>query len=318
MKIALILLLFIQSTFACSSFFTKSSKASYMAKNFDWSTGYGEVLFRPRNVSKNSLVSDFSWDSKYASLTFTQFGPDLPAGGINEHGLAIEALYLSSTKHPQENNNTVNEGEWIQYHLDQYKSVQEVVDNINNLVIKKVYVPVHYIACDSETCAIIEFLNGKRVVYTNLEFNILTNNSYLYSLDNAQTAIGVDLIDSAASLKRFKVLMNTKSQTLNEAFLRLKKVYISGYTKWMIVYRTDKPQLNFATVYNKELTKLNFPSDLNCSKELVGLSLENSQKSLSELKKLKKIVNKRLNANSKIPQNIKKILKKRSFNNNCL
>lgn len=85
----------------------------------------------------------------------------------------------------------------------------------------------------------------------------------------------------------------------------------------MIVYRTDKPQLNFATVYNKEIRNLNFPGLLNYTKTLVGLSLEKGQTSLSEIKKLKKTVSKRLNGNFKIPQNVKDVLRMRS-KNNCL
>ena len=36
------------------------------------------------------------WQSKYASVTFNQYGVELPTGGINEKGLVVEIMGLKS------------------------------------------------------------------------------------------------------------------------------------------------------------------------------------------------------------------------------
>jgi choloylglycine hydrolase len=95
--IALILsTLFCMPSFACSIFM--QPQTGMVAKNYDWSLADGELMIRPQGAKKTSLHSQKAWTSLYGSVTFNQYGPDLPTGGINEHGLIIEALVLGSTQ----------------------------------------------------------------------------------------------------------------------------------------------------------------------------------------------------------------------------
>jgi penicillin V acylase-like amidase (Ntn superfamily) len=323
LKLLLLFIILITSyASGCTSFKESSESISIMGKNFDWHNGKGEVLLRPRNAFKQSIVSEVAWTSKFASIVFSQFGPDFPAGGINEKGLAIEALVLGKTQHPKSTANLVNEGEWIQYQLDNYENIDEVISNIDNLNIKKLYVPVHYFICDSSKCIIVEYLKGKRVVHSDLSQNVLANTKYVDSLDALVNPNHYNFSTTAASLARFKLLVTNEMPevTIKNAFKKLNLAKITGYTKWQIVYDLSARSMFFKSSYNKTISKLDFNQDLECSKTILGLNIENAQTSLSKIKgdDYKRIISKRLLLESHIPKEIKNKILKRRFENHCL
>lgn len=56
----------------------------------------------------------------------------MPYGGINEKGLAVEMLRLDYTEYKLDSNLPVlNELEWIQYQLDNYSKVAEVLQHLD-------------------------------------------------------------------------------------------------------------------------------------------------------------------------------------------
>lgn len=58
----------------------------------------------------------------------------MPYGGMNEKGLVVEMLWLELTKYNiKQVKQYVNELEWIQYQLDNYVTVQQVIDQLNTL-----------------------------------------------------------------------------------------------------------------------------------------------------------------------------------------
>lgn len=70
-------------------------------RNYDWPVEVGLVLVNKRDMHKTALLINggqaAKWTARYGSLTFNQFGRDLPNGGINEAGLVIEVLWLNDT-----------------------------------------------------------------------------------------------------------------------------------------------------------------------------------------------------------------------------
>ena len=77
-----------------------------MGRNLDWNNDQGLLLVNKKGVSKRAMVLDptektAQWVSQYGSLTFNQYGRELPTGGMNEAGLVVETLWLDATRHPQ-------------------------------------------------------------------------------------------------------------------------------------------------------------------------------------------------------------------------
>lgn len=175
---------------ACSTFLLEKEHQFLLAKSYDWIVEDGLVIVNKRHIAKQAMTSDhpMQWISKYGSIIFTQAGRELPMGGMNETGLAIELMWLDDTSYPlPDSRSTVYELQWIQYQLDTACSIEEVLLSNNVLRIdgnsKSL---IHFIIVDNTgNSAIIEFIDGKMIVYARSEMQIpvLTNNSYQKSLE---------------------------------------------------------------------------------------------------------------------------------------
>lgn len=223
-------ILFNCQLFACSAFFY-NSESKLLAKNFDWHSGNGYLIknlqgqvkysygFRSSNVAK--------WTSKYGSITFNQIGKEFPYGGINEKGLTIELLWLSNTQYQDNNNKEISELEWIQYQLDSYATVDEVIDHINELTIRP-NSTIHYILADkSGNSDVIEFVKGKVVINKNKsKIQVVTNSTINSSLHYFEQDRNIDK-NSKYSLDRYCILRDSlydTNLTVNDAFKKLNLV----------------------------------------------------------------------------------------------
>lgn len=117
----------------------------------------------------------------------------MPYGGMNEKGLVIEMLWLDDTRfNISVDKEYLNELEWIQYQLDNFQTVDEVVTNVENLKVYPIKGKIHYILADTQgKSVIIEYLEGKPKIYEK-EANAcqaITNKSVVFSekyIDNIQ------------------------------------------------------------------------------------------------------------------------------------
>lgn len=239
---------------ACSAFsFSSENGHVIVGRNYDWDFGHGLVIINQRNVRKTSLVraplKPAQWVSKFGSLTFNQVGRELPQGGINEKGLIVEVLWLTSTiLPPVENQPTVNEAQWIQFQLDNYSSVKEVIDRLDDARIAKAFASVHYFVCDpSGECATIEGINGKMIAHegANLPVKVLTNDTYESSIQYANQYTDSKTCQNVQSgnksLDRFArasclLRTNNESDASLRAFSILDFISQGDYTKWRLVY----------------------------------------------------------------------------------
>jgi hypothetical protein len=311
------------NSWACSIFM--QPETGMVAKNFDWNLAEGEMMIRPYNAKKQALASNKSWISKYGSITFNQYGPDLPNGGMNTEGLLMEALILGATKHkeltPIEEAEVLNEAEFIQYNLDNYKSVEEVIQNVSELKVKKIHVPIHYFTCDiSKQCAVIEFISGKVKVYTEqtLDLPILTNmayekvlNKYLQDMPSTSEAF--------SSYPRFKLLANFKMSDYSKLSMleKLNVAKVTGTTVWQILYSPEAKAIDLLHIFsstpvNVKLNKISF----NCTQELKVLSLKDQDQAFST-KSIKQPLLKRIEGLKRVDENMKSILAGRPLRNNC-
>ena len=272
---------------ACSTFALRTGARVVYGNNYDWSNGNGLVLVNKRNVSKSALPAPGEpdaprWVSKYGSVTFNQYGRELPASGMNEAGLVVMLMWLDETTYPAaDSRGAVNPLEWIQYQLDNFGSVEEVVRGAQTLRVSSSIAKVHYLVGDREgAAAAVEFLGGKLVVHTGAQLPVaaLTNDTYERSLLNLKKYAGfggaLPLPSGTSSLERFAraaaFAKNYRAAddagVVNDAFGLLSGIAQDDYTKWGIVYDPRALGVYFRTLKSPAVKRLDARSlDFRCA-----------------------------------------------------
>lgn len=244
---------------ACSAFMCKAENGVYLAKNFDWQHSHGYLVKNNKGVLKHAYnfkdVEGVSWVSKYGSITFNQIGKEFPFGGMNQEGLVVEQLW--NTDHCEyevfKNTPFISELEWIQYQLDNYKTVDEVVKYVNQLSIAPVMATIHYFVADQTGhSVIIEFIDGEtRVIENTTKQQWITNSSYENSEDYRKlNQFKVDK-RSGTSLDRYCHLTKSVSKLNLEQSITLDTVFNTllstktTATQWMIAYNLTDKEITF-------------------------------------------------------------------------
>ncbi len=271
-KAIIIIGLFIyQISTACSAFFFTGDR-TILAKNFDWSSGQGYIIKNNRGEKKFAYgfrdANVAGWTSKFGSITFNQIGKEFPYGGMNEKGLVVEQLWLSNSEYQDNQNKAISELEWIQYQLDNFSNVDEVIANINGLTIKPNAL-IHYILADKNgVSAVIEFVNGKVVITRqNAKSQVITNGT---SHDSTKYFEANNAIDPASRDKydRYCILrknLNVNNLSIAESFEKL--ILVSedqpNYkTYWSIVYDIKNLKIHFKSFSNNNIKTIAL-SDFN-------------------------------------------------------
>lgn len=154
----------------CSVIGIMDEKRAFLGANYDFRFGHGLAYLCTRGLHKwaeDSQGERVEWTNRYGSVSFVQFGCELPTSGMNEAGLAIHLLEQRDAEYPvlREGVPRFNELQWIQYQLDNYATIEEVVHGLNDIQIEQVVMKLHYSLCDaSGQIAIVEFVNGQIVV----------------------------------------------------------------------------------------------------------------------------------------------------------
>lgn len=245
---------------ACTTFLLDGT-SPLVGKSYDWDNGRGLVVFNKEGVSKAALPiqandKPVTWTSRYASLTFNQFGRELPNGGMNTAGLIVEILWLRSAKYPKvDARPSINELQWIQYNLDRFSTVAEVIEHADALRISAAYANVHYMVCDATaTCAAVEYLGGELVISTGermSDVKVLTNNTYADSRRALDVLGRGETPSSTRSLDRFmraaRLSSAAASPTTDRAFAILDRVSMGAMSQWKIVYDPKALRVFFRT-----------------------------------------------------------------------
>ncbi|MBC87241.1 MAG: hypothetical protein CL677_08690 [Bdellovibrionaceae bacterium] len=268
----------------CSAFYGESGSQSVMGKSYDWHMSHGYLIANKRNVEKSSLLvfptdNRISWTSEYGSVTFNQYGHEFPLGGINEAGMAIEVLWLNSSEYPDDSHlQSLNELQWIQYHLDTSANVPEMIERARQVRISPVVAEVHYLACDANSdCAVFEYLNGELVIHSTtsltpaMEAPSITNNTYARSMEYARNFVSFGgsrpIPTGSGSLDRFvrasyvaKSFANQKS--IDSYFFDiLDSVATGSFSKWNIVYELDEKVVHFVPRYTADRARVTIRLD---------------------------------------------------------
>lgn len=264
------------SSFGCTAFMlAREGEHTLFAKSYDWNIEDGMILTNKANVNKTALalvpVLRANWRSKYGSLTFNQHGRELPVSGVNNQGLAVEVLWLDSAKHaPPDGRPTVNELQWVQWALDQFSTVDALIQAVDTVQIVPVHAAVHYLACDAGgTCATIEFLSdepgSKAVIHSGntLPYPVLANLTYEDSLKKVtegefqglggKNGIPVDFSSATRFARIAAALIQKPIPSIETANGLLKDVYVEAapgrktQTEWNIIYDLTEKQVTYST-----------------------------------------------------------------------
>jgi len=260
--------------YSCTTFCLKGGGRIVVGKNYDWMIESGMLVTNMRNMAKTALVEEGErparWVSKYGSITFNQYGREFPNGGMNEAGLVVEVM-VSKVEYPAPDERPTMESlSWVQYQLDNHRTVQEVIASNKQISIRnKSVAPIHFMVCDKEgNTATIDFIGGEFVCHVNdnMPLKVLTNNPYNESVDyfcSVQTGKTKPVPGAGNSLNRFK----TASAMIIDYSARPTKPIVDygfevsdavgvGGTQWKIIYDVTNLEINFKTRTKDKIKKV--------------------------------------------------------------
>jgi choloylglycine hydrolase len=277
----------------CTTFCLRGGSGAVFGRNYDWSIGSGLVVVNKRGVEKVALLPPGErparWTSKFGSLTFNQYGREFPTGGMNEAGLVVEIMWLDQTRYPAPDGRPgLGSLEWVQYQLDRFSTVDEVVRSAGGLRISS-DAKLHYLVCErSGRCATLEFLGGKLVVRTggDLPVAALANSPYdesLRFLKEEGAAAGASGPGSNARFARAaKGIREFRGGDAVEHAFRTLAGVAQSHTRWSIVYDMAARRVYWQTSANPRRRWVDLGVfDLACSTPVVMLDIDQGQGSMT-------------------------------------
>jgi choloylglycine hydrolase len=270
---------------ACATFVVQTDDDLVFGRSLDWKTGIGMVIVNKRGLQKTSIAlspeQSISWISTYGSVTFNQVGKEMPYGGMNEAGLVVEEMTLQQTEYPPPDSRPIAcEVQWIQFQLDNYSTVEEVIASDAVIRIGQADTKLHFLVADKKgQAATIEFLNGRMVVHTGESFPVpvLTNSSYGDGLWHLRAndfqpeempnfhiwrmAVAMKMIRAYQS----RVQVDEEAPSAVDFSFSVLDSIRHKTTKWRVVYDIANMAIHFNTVEHRENKTINLRSfDFSC------------------------------------------------------
>jgi penicillin V acylase-like amidase (Ntn superfamily) len=132
-----------------------------------------------------AAANSFSWTSVHGSVVSTMYD-GVTVDGVNDAGLAANALYLSAATYPKRDPAIpgLSVAGWTQYALDMFSSVAEAVEGMSTPpygIVSPVLPGGHaasgHLALSDATgdSAIFEYLDGDLVVHHGTDYTVMTN-----------------------------------------------------------------------------------------------------------------------------------------------
>jgi choloylglycine hydrolase len=199
---------------------------------------------------------------------------------MNEAGLVVEVMWLDDTRYPAPDGRPgVGALEWVQYQLDNYSAIDDVVRHAGRLRISS-NATLHYLVCEkSGRCATVEFLDGKPVTHSGeaLPLPVLTNSTYdesLRSLEKSGPATGPGSLARFARAAR-KIRDYRGNDPVGASFGVLADVAQGPYTQWSIVYDLGARRVYWRTAANPQRRWVDVASfDFACSAPVRMLDID--------------------------------------------
>lgn len=281
---------------ACTTFCGGDEGSPIIGKSYDWHMGQGLVVFNKKGVAKRAIPGrrgdrPASWTSRFASLTFNQYGVEFPNGGMNTAGLVVEVMWLNGSAYPEvDERPSLTELQWIQYQLDNFATTREVVAAAPKLRVSPVYAKVHYLVCDKGArCAAFEYVDGSlRISHgKGLPTRTLTNHTYADSKTHLAKYSGFGgsrgLPGGRGSLSRFVRAASTAATATDHkaAFAVLDRVSQGDYSKWNIVYDPTRRRIWFRTTRARAIKAVHMDDfDPSCKTAARMLDIDHAEAGL--------------------------------------
>jgi penicillin V acylase-like amidase (Ntn superfamily) len=195
--LAILLELLLVNSYSCTTvFWNNNDQAKVVARTVDlFIPDMPTLLVYPRGIDRQGEAGSNSlkWKSKYGSVVITEFKSSAASDGINEYGLSAHLLYLTGSTYEQRDDKkpALSNTLWAQYILDNYKTVDEAVKAIDEFQIIATVLhdkkwPLHLSIQDpSGDAAVIEFIEGKKIIYQGPQYTVMTNEpAYKIQLEN--------------------------------------------------------------------------------------------------------------------------------------
>ena len=276
---------------ACSTFCFESGEGAVFGKNYDWHIGDGLVVVNKRGVAKVAMTEEKAaqWTSRFGSVSFNQYGCEMPSGGMNEAGLIIELMWLDDTEYPAPDDRpTMGSLQWIQYQLDTSASIDDVVASDRDVRISRgTRGKIHFLVSDrSGEVASVEFIHGEMVVNRGAKMpaKVLTNSTYARSANalGQYDGFGGDrpLPASKGSIDRFVTaagMVNDYdgSNAVDYAFDVLQTVAQGNSTQWSIVYDVAGARIYFRTLESGRKRYIDVAAlDFSCAQPMQVLDID--------------------------------------------
>lgn len=296
-------ILFPISATACTSFCLNENVGPVVGANYDGSIPDGMIVINKRGFRKTAMtdpekkLNPASWKSKYGSITFNFLGIDWPWAGMNEAGLVITSMRLKETQYPQQDERpSIHMAQWVQYQLDRFSTVDEVVSKGHRLRIRNnnSQSGVHYMVVDQlGNCAVVEFMAGRFVFYSEdqLPIKVLANDPYARSLQNTKNFKGFggsrQIPDGNMSYGRFlraaSKLQRPNSahayHPIDHAFNILNRVRFNNHpyinTQWSIVFDTRTRHIYIKTRQLKTIRSIDLGTiDYSCTGRVKTIDIQ--------------------------------------------
>ncbi|CAD5991035.1 linear amide C-N hydrolase [Agreia sp. COWG] len=165
-------------------FWNDNPIAKVASRSMDWEVSdEPQLWFYPRGLDRSGgpQPDAAAWQSTYSSVALSMWNVGT-SDGMNEKGLAAHALFLDDIQPPAGTGlPTVAMAMWVQYVLDNFSTVAEVVQHVNDFEliappIRGQYMGAHLALEDpSGDSAIIEPIDGVMVVHHGPEFTVMAN-----------------------------------------------------------------------------------------------------------------------------------------------
>lgn len=187
-------------SYPCSCFSLHTSNQIVFGRKHDYYNPYGVIIYNPKNQLKVGVPLPgehiVGWKSIYSSITISSIGVGFANSGMNEKGLAMGHMGLKESIYPDKDDRPIIvPAQWIQYMLDKCANTNEVIQEAKKIrITDKIEMGSHYYICDRNgNVAIIEFLKGQMVVYTNndMPYMLLCNETYEKSMNDIKQYKGL-------------------------------------------------------------------------------------------------------------------------------
>lgn len=175
----------------CTRIIYQTNSESYITgRGMDWNdpTSKFEVIALPRGLKQTggNYENALTWTSKYGSV-FTSMYDSACTDGLNEAGLAANALYFAEADYGDYTLSTkpvISVGAWTQYFLDNFATVQEAVDAMQDPAfvicapaLANGRAATAHVSLSDTTgdSAILEYIDGELIIHHSKEYTVMTN-----------------------------------------------------------------------------------------------------------------------------------------------